>query len=130
MSDEIDCPCDSCGASTCECAPTPTPTLCDRDRVNNMWVVGGDPPCSGNGICLLDTMCLDQIVYTLQHNPNAAKDLDRVTSNVELRNLAATVPLLPTTEEADKLQSDVNRHKEIEGIPYYAIFRGNPPYAQ
>lgn len=132
MSEIPDCPCESCGETGCDCEPTTgTPTtLCDLDRVNNMWVVGGNPPCSGNGICLLDTMSKDQVIYSLAHNPQAAEHLLRVTSNEELRTLAMTVPLLPTQEEADKLQSDVNRHKELESIPYYGIFRGNPPYPQ
>lgn len=112
----------------CTCDPV-TGTKCDGDRTNNMWVEGGDPAL-GNGICLLDTMCESQIVYTLQHNRNAAKDLLRVTHDEHLRNLAHTVQILPTGVEADIEQSNINRHNEAGSIPFYAIFRGQPPFNQ
>lgn len=120
MSDEND--------TGCTCDET-TGTRCDLDRTNNMWVEGGDPKV-GSGLCLLDSMSDAQIVYSLQHNQNAARDLLRVTSDPHLRELAATVELLPTAEEEDKLQSDLNRNDEAGSIPFYAIFRGQPPFAQ
>ena len=101
----------------------PKPSLCDGDRTNNIWVEGGNPSI-GNGICLLDTMTESQVVYSLQHNPKAAADLKRVTTNEALLHLADTVPLLPTTVEEDETQKEMNRHDEPGSIPFYAIFRG------
>jgi hypothetical protein len=118
MSDEKDCICDEDPKS-----------CCDGDRTNNMWVEGGDTKL-GTGICLLDTMSPDQVIYTLQHNPNAAKDLLRVTSDPVLREYALTVPLLSTKVEVDEEQKEINRHDEAGSIPFYAIFRGQPPFNQ
>lgn len=108
---------------------TKKPTYCDGDRVRNMWVEGGDPSV-GDGVCLLDTMSEAQVVYSLQHNPKAAADLIRVTTDENLRHLARTVELLPTTVEGDEAQKELNRHDEVGSIPFYAIFRGQPPFAQ
>lgn len=118
MSDNVPCTCDE-----------PVPCKCDGDRTNNLWVEGGDPS-KGTGICLLDTLTLPQVVYSLQHNPRAAADLLRVTSDPTLRELAITVPLLSTVNETDAEQAELNRHDEAGAIPFYAIFRGQPPFAQ
>lgn len=102
-------------------------TCCDRDRVNNVWVEGADEEGRG-GVCLLDTMNQAQIVGILKVNETARADLKRVTSNELLLDLAENTPRLSTEEPADKLQQDLNRH--ADSIPFYAIFRGQPPYAQ
>ncbi len=102
-------------------------TLCDLDRVNNAWVEGADENGEG-GICLLDTMSEAQIIYTLQRDEKAREDLRRVTSNVDLQDLANTVPRLTTDREGDVLQSGLNRNKE--SIAFYSVFRGRPPTAR
>ncbi len=112
----------------CHCPPE-LKTLCNGDRVYNMWVEGG-VPSQGTGNCLLDTMTEEQVLYTLNHNPRAARDLARVTTDPVLRQMAAEVPLLPTVVEEDEIQKETNRHKEPGSIPFYAIFRGQPPFAQ
>lgn len=104
-------------------------SYCDLDRRNNIWVEGGDP-AQGTGICLLDSMTSDQVVYTLQHNPKAKADLLRVTSDPNLHELAEKVELFPTAVEADALQTETNRNNDAGSIPFYAIFRGQPPFAQ
>lgn len=104
-------------------------SYCNRDRKNNMWVEG-EHANEGGGICLLDTWTRDQVIYTLEHNPNAAEHLRRVTSDPDLLELANTVKLLSTGVEADELQSDINRNKELESYPFYGIFRGQPPFNQ
>jgi len=117
-----------CGAMpcTCGCCTVPAlPTLCDLDRRNNVWVEGADANGAG-GICLLDTMEECQVINSLQRSQRAKDDMIKVTSNEFLRNLANTVPLFPTTNEGDVLQKEVNQNS----IPFYSLFRGQPPFAQ
>lgn len=116
---------------SCENTPeTPTrTTYCDRDRVNNVWVEGADEDGAG-GICLLDTMTEAQIVGVLKVDERARADLKRVTSDADLLDLADRVTRLPTEEPDDKLQRTVNANDKPESIPFYAIFRGQPPFAQ
>ncbi len=103
-------------------------TLCDLDRRNNIWVEGVVDENGVGGICMLDTMEEYQVVSTLQRSQRAKDDLLKVTGNEYLRNLARTVPLLPTGEEGDQLQKEVNAN--AQSIPFYALFRGQPPFAQ
>lgn len=107
-----------------EPCPTP-PTLCDLDRRCNVWVEGADENGNG-GICMLDTMTECQVVESLQRSQKAKDDLMKVTSNEYLRNLAQTTPLLPTTNEGDQLQKEMNQNS----LPFYSVFRGQPPFAQ
>jgi hypothetical protein len=98
------------------CQEGPQPTLCDGDITNNEWV-------DGNGsICMLDNMCLDQVVYVLQRNPKARNDLLRVTTCQELHDLVDKIPLLSGDKEDDRLQSAMNSG---DCLPQYTIFRGN-----
>lgn len=100
-------------------------TLCDLDRRNNVWVAGSDPEGNG-GICMLDTMEEYQIINSLQRSVKAKEDLLKVTSNSYLRDLAERVPQYPTTNEGDEAQTDLNKNT----IPFYSVFRGQPPFAQ
>lgn len=102
------------------------PSLCDLDKNCNVWVEGYDPKNGVPGICLLDTMEEYQVINSLHRSQRAKDDLVRVTSNEYLRNLAATTPLYPTTNEGDVLQKEVNQNS----IPFYTQFRGQPPFAQ
>ncbi len=99
-----------------DCNPTPEvpvpTTLCDRDCSDNVWLEGS--------CCLLDTLTESQVVYTIQRNHQAREDLKRVTSNARLLELADTVPSLPTVEEGDRIQSEMN----AGSIPFYTVFRG------
>ncbi len=122
-------PCGCSGGSTsCE-VPTPPqepcPTLCDLDRKCNVWVEGADENGNG-GICLLDTLDESDVIRSLHRSRVSHDDLLRVTSNEYLRELARTVPIYPTANEGDELQREVNHNT----IPFYAVFRGQPPFAQ
>ncbi len=119
-------PC-SCGVCPTVCAPV-NATLCDLDRRDNIWVEGVVAENGTGGICMLDTMEECQVINSLQRSQRAKDDLLKVTSNEYLRNLARTVPLLPTGEEGDKLQKEVNAN--ATSIPFYSLFRGQPPFAQ
>jgi len=107
MSDPNDC-------GPCQTGEGPPPTLCDGDTRNNCWVEGG--------ICLLDSMSRAQVVYTLEHNPKARQDLVKVTTCEELLQLLVDVPLLPTVQEDDALQRQLNK---ADCLPYYTVYRGN-----
>jgi hypothetical protein len=97
-----------------------------------MWVERGDTPNDVNaiGICLLDTMSDAQVIYTIEHDEAAREDLLRVTTDPRLIELATTVPRLPVVEEVDAEQAVNNRTNEPSAIPFYAVFRGQPPFAQ
>jgi hypothetical protein len=90
------------------------PTLCDGDTTNNQWFE--------DGVCMLDTMTKDQVIYTISRNPSARDDLRRVTSCTEILNLLDQVHLLPSVEEEDELQQRFNKG---DLLPFYNIFRGN-----
>jgi hypothetical protein len=103
-------------------------TLCDLDRTNNVWVEGVVDEDGNGGICMLDNMREDQVVYVLQRDEVARADLCRVTSNEHLLELAATVPRLPTGRAGDVLQKGMNRNSE--SLAFYSVFRGRPPTAR
>lgn len=92
----------------------PPPTLCDGDTTNNAWIE--------DGVCMLDNLCKDQVVYIIQRNPKARDDLKRVTTCQELINLLNLVPLLSGEQEDDAQQSRFNTG---DCLPQYTIFRGN-----
>jgi hypothetical protein len=79
---------------------------------------------------MLDTMCEAQIIYVLERDDKARADLLKVTSDPHLRELARTVPRLPTVEQTDVEQANINQPNNSGSIPFYAIFRGQPPFAQ
>ncbi len=110
------------------CAERPRCTKCDADTKNNVWVERADP--SRIGICLLDTMTEDQVIYVMEHDRKARYDLLRVTTDARLLEIARTVPELPTVNEEDEQMKDINKNSTAASIPFYAIFRGQPPFAQ
>jgi hypothetical protein len=102
-------------------------TKCNRDRVNNVWLEGANEDGEG-GVCLLDTMSEDQVIYVLQRDEVARADLLRVTSDARLLELATIVSSLSKEQGGDQLQKMINRSSE--SIPFYSIFRGRPPVAR
>jgi hypothetical protein len=82
------------------------------------------------GICLLDTLTEAQVIFSVERNDVARADLLRVTTDPRLREIAETTPRLPVTEQDDEIQNDVNRNNTAASIPFYAIFRGQPPFSQ
>ncbi len=104
----------------------PKKTLCDGDRTHNCWIEGGDPNTGEGGVCLLDNLTAEQVVYIVERNPKAREDLKRVTTNEEVLALANETPPLPSGEYADVLQSEVN--KNADTIPFYSVFRGQGPW--
>jgi hypothetical protein len=119
---------DDAGSVT-RCVTTGSITMCDRDTKDNVWVERGPNPgdelCIG--ICLLDTLSEPQIIHVIERDDRARQDLLRVTSDARLLEIARTVPRLPTVEESDEQQKDINRSYTAASIPFYAIFQGRPP---
>jgi hypothetical protein len=132
----------SCGCNNnpCNCTSAQPPvcggrrTKCDLYRTGdkNVWVEKG--PNLGDeerpGICLLDTMSDEQVIYVVERDDKARADLFKVTSDAHLRNLAENISRLPTQQDDDRLQSDMNRNHAPASNPFYALFRGQPPFAQ
>ena len=112
------------------CNDPPFPTKCDRWRPGdrNVWHPAGSE--GAVGICLLDTMTDEQVIFSLQRDEVARVHLVAVTTDARLLELAATVERLPTAEPTDTDQTIGLRHNEPESIPFYGIFRGQPPFAQ
>ena len=130
-----------CNATPCACAPTPDPscvvdgmaqnaqdpthfhTLCDGERINNVWVEGGTETVIG--ICMLDTLEECQIINIIQRDPQARIDLAKVTTNPYLLNMLERIPMLPGVNEGDELQKEVNQNTVS---PFYSQFRGQIPW--
>jgi hypothetical protein len=131
----------ACQSNPCNCQSGPDPmcppapvSKCDlyRPGMKNVWVDRGCNPGDENapGICLLDTMSEEQVIYSIERDEKARADLLTVTSDPKLRQLATTIPALPVVEEADAEQAMLNRSTEPASLPFYQIFRGQPPFAQ
>ena len=122
-----------CNQTPCQCQPRRC-TRCDRyeQGTKNVWVLKGPSPedQKARGICILDTMTDAQIIYCLEHDEKARADLFTVTCDPHLLKLAKTVPRLPVVEETDAEQALVNRPNEPAQNPFYAVFRGQPPFPQ
>ena len=125
----------ACNKNPCACPqpvevcdpPAPT-TKCDRDDgTPNCWVEKGDP--TAVGICMLDTMNDGQIINVLEHDDRARADLLKITSDSALLKLARTIPRLPVQEQADIEQALYNKPNEAASIPFYSLFRGQPPWS-
>jgi len=126
-----------CQSSPCSCAgecPTPPTTKCDRyvPGSKNVWVERGNSPNDVNapGVCMLDTMTEEQVIYSLERDEQARADLLQITSDPHLLELAKTIPRLPTVEQTDVEQAELNQPNNSGSIPFYSIFRGQPPFAQ
>lgn len=110
----------------CSTAPH---SLCNLDRRNNVWVEGPVDPVTGQGgVCILDTLCREQIIYCIERDDKARADLVKVTSDPRLLELAATVKRLDEHEYEDELMFASNSNKA--SLPFYTAFRGQPPFAQ
>lgn len=117
-----------CQLVPCICACSVPTTKCDRDRHDNVWVERGTE--GAVGICLLDTLTEEQVINVIEKDDRARKDLLRVTSDERLLEIARETKRLTTAEEADLQQKWVNRNETPAAIPFYGLFRGQPPFAQ
>lgn len=120
----------NCGCQLIPCICLSPTTKCNGDRQNNVWVERGVGGENAPGICLLDTMTEEQVINVLEKDDRARADLLKVTLDEHLLNLAATVKRITTAEETDLTQKWANRNEAPASIPFYGIFRGQPPFAQ
>jgi hypothetical protein len=130
----------SCHKTPCECCRGCTKCDLYVPGTPNVWVERGEaspdlfaaaqPDYKYIGICSLDTLKESQVIYIIERDEKARKDLLKVTSDPRLRHLALTVPKLPTQELVDAEQLNQNRPNEPASIPFYAVFRGQPPFPQ
>jgi hypothetical protein len=130
----MSCTCQNTPCSGPPVCPPARTTKCDRyvPGSKNVWVERGDSPNDVNcpGVCMLDTMTKEQVIYSLEHDQQARADLLAITSDPELLELANTVPQLPVPEQNDIEQALLNQPHNSGSIPLYSIFRGQPPFAQ
>ena len=103
----------------------PPPTKCNKDRTHNMWVEGGNPETGEGGVCLLDTVTEEQVIWIIERDERARADLLRVTDDPRLLELGNTIARLPTDEDPKPCAGMTNTN-----IPFYSAFKGNPPFAQ
>jgi hypothetical protein len=88
-------------------------TVCTGDKTDNVWYV--------NGKCKLDELTYEQVWIVLLRNPNAKADLQRITSDPTLLQLAANTSLIQ-----DEIESDQQAAKRINGpAPYFYAIKGN-----
>jgi len=138
MSNENQPPCPPCNDEVVDDSGLPPgcepqhKSRCNGDRKNNVWVERGPGANDGNciGICLLDTMTEDQVIFAVERDDRARADLLRVTTDARLLQIARETPRLPVTEEADNIQTRMNRNHAAASTPFYSIFRGQPPFSQ
>lgn len=109
------------------CPPKPC-TRCTGDWTNNSWIERESPEAMG--VCLLDNLCEEQIIAILERNDQARADLLRITSDPRLLELARTVQRLPAQQQDDATMTALNRPNTPASLPFYAVFRGQPPFAQ
>ena len=124
-------PCECCRRTKCDLYVPGTPNVwVERADVSKDLFSTATPNYSVPGICSLDTLDKAQVIYIVERDEKARKDLLAVTSDKELRKIANTTPKLPTQELVDAEQLNQNRTNEPSSIPFYAVFRGQPPFAQ
>jgi hypothetical protein len=95
-------------------------TKCSGDPNNNIWfeIRPGRP-----GRCILDELTYEQVWLVLLRNPNAKKDLLKITTDATLIQLANNVNL--EVDELDDDQKVENMINKQGTLPYYTLFRGN-----
>lgn len=106
--------CDSCNKTPNTC------TLCTGDHNKNIWWEKGQGRFPGR--CLLDQLTYDQVYFILQRNPNAARDLMRITSDSLLLRFARDTKLVVTDFVEDQ---ECARRLNANTLPYYTVLRGN-----
>lgn len=92
-------------------------SLCSLDKTNNIWYV--------NNACRLDELTYGQVYYILVRNPDAKRDLLKITDDPALVALANQSSLM-MDEKEDNAQSAARINNPKHTLPYYTLFKGNP----
>lgn len=95
-------------------------TKCTGDTKCNIWFQLRAPGYPGR--CILDELTYDQVYEVLRRNPNAARDLMRITTDPKLLSLAREVKLTESPQD-----DDARAEKLIDKntLPYYTVMKGN-----
>lgn len=119
--DQCDCQCQTAVNLQNKVNPSKnTCTVCTGDTSNNIWFVPNAPGYPGR--CILDELTYDDVYTVLQRNPNASRDLQRVTSQPTLLRLAREVKLVQDPIEDNQAAADrINANT----LPYYTVMHGN-----
>ena len=99
-------------------------TVCTREVHNNIW---HQPPpfyFKGPGRCILDELTFGEVYNVLQKNPDAKKDLLRITTDPDLIALANHSALIQDPIESD-LRATNLINKGPNSLPIYSLFYGN-----
>lgn len=95
-------------------------TMCSGVTQDNVWFQLRAPGFAGR--CILDELTYDQVYDVLLRNPNAARDLARITNNPKLLSLAREVKLIQSDQdEGEKVQQRL----DANSLPFYTVLRGN-----
>jgi len=95
-------------------------TKCTGDTECNIWFTLRAPGFPGR--CILDELTYDQVYDVLLRNPNAARDLQRITNDPKLLSLAREVKLIaPDQQDAEAAAKRLNANS----LPFYTVLRGN-----
>lgn len=95
-------------------------SMCTGDTKDNVWFQLRAPGFAGR--CILDELTYDQVYDVLRRNPQAAKDLMRITTNPKLLSLAREVKLIKTDQQDDE---EAARRLQANTLPYYTLHKGN-----
>lgn len=108
----------------------PTPyecTFCTGDTDNNMFFVMGAPGYPGQ--CRLDQMTFEQIYLLLERNPDAKRDLLKITTDPILMTLANETKMCNNEQIEDNRAMDLINKGTADGpdrtLPLYTLFKGN-----
>ena len=78
----------------------------------------------GVGRCILDELTFGEVYTVLVRNPDAKRDLLRITDNEDLVILANNSRLMQDPIDADQRVTNVI-NKGKNSLPIYTLFRGN-----
>lgn len=120
----------SCGCRATPCSCGVSSSKCKSGLRDNVWVERGTGGENAIGICLLDTLSEPQIIDIVERDEKARRDLLLATTDARLLEIAQKTKRLTTSEEADLQQKWVNKNEAPASIPFYGLFRGQPPVAQ
>ncbi len=94
-------------------------TVCTREDDCNMFLVPRANPFPKR--CILDEMTYDEVVYLLRTNPNAARDLEKITDNPTLLALAREIKLNMTDQRDSEI---VAKRINANSLPFYTVIKG------
>lgn len=96
-------------------------SVCTGDVTCNMFFQAR--AAGFHGRCILDEMTYEQVWFILTRNPNAKRDLMRITTDPILLSLARESGLVETDQQADEQAA---KRLNANSLVFYTHMRGNP----